>query len=99
MLSLKCLTSQSSRVQCTRCHGHLDPIKRSRDALNKLLGRHSSSGAAPEAPASKPAESSSTTPAFEAPLSVPVFSRRREVGGPRCDSDAVNWPRHCGCAF
>lgn len=70
------LSGQQSSVH----HGHLDPIKRSRDALNKLLGRHSSSEvAAPEAPASRQA-SSSTTPAFEAPLSVPVFSRRREVG-------------------
>jgi hypothetical protein len=72
--------SQQQSSERTVHHGHLDPVARSRDALYKLLGRHISSGAAaPQDSASKPARSS-TTPAFEAPLSVPVFSRRREVG-------------------
>lgn len=62
-------------------HGHLDPVARSRDALNKLLGRHERSNATPAAAVQpKPARSSKVPPAFEAPLSVPVFSRRREVG-------------------
>lgn len=61
-------------------HGHMDPIRRSRDALSKLLGRHSNHGDAGLPADSARSARSTTTPAFEAPLSVPVFSRRREVG-------------------
>jgi len=64
-------------------HGHLDPIARSRDALNKLLGRHSHTANIADdvsQPAGKHAQRKSVhSPAFEAPLNVPVFSRRREV--------------------
>lgn len=61
-------------------HGHMDPIRSSHDALNKLLGRHSSNGDAALPAASARGGRSATTPSFEAPLNVPVFSRRREVG-------------------
>lgn len=64
-------------------HGHLDPIARSRDALNKLLGRHSHTHNIADdvsQPAGKRVQRKSVhPPAFEAPLNVPVFSRRREV--------------------
>lgn len=63
-------------------HGHIDPIWRSRDALNKLLGRHShNSSSSSDATLSQPPASrpSRALPAFEAPLNVPVFSWWREV--------------------
>lgn len=62
---------------------HIDPIRRRRDAQYKLLGRHSHSGSSSSSDATlaQPQASlpSRALPAFEAPLNVPMFSRRREV--------------------
>lgn len=76
--------SPDSNPPTTHQHhqGHVDAIARSRAALNKLLGRepHSAGADTAAAPANKPVSvQPRRVPAFEAPLNVPVYSRRREV--------------------
>lgn len=65
--------------------GHRDPIKRSRDALNQLLGRSSSTNSSITSSSSSSSANASTTssrqhrpsttPAFEAPLNTPVYQQ------------------------
>ena len=75
-------TGEAAPTDTTPHHGHLDPVARSKDALSKLLGRHSethSIDSATKSTTPRTQHKSKQPPAYEAPLNVPVFSRRREV--------------------